>query len=77
MRSQTHTAPGQTTTQPTTTTTTHQHTKQVGDRFVLNMLGASTFEPLMKHFLKRFGAGADRFEASVGALCLMRGGGVS
>lgn len=35
---------------------------QVGDKFVLNILGSGTFEPLMKHFLKRFGAGADRFE---------------
>ncbi|KAI8476040.1 MAG: flavoprotein [Monoraphidium minutum] len=35
---------------------------QVGDRFVLNCLGQSTFEPLMKHFLKRFAAGADRFD---------------
>ena len=36
---------------------------QVGDRFVLNCLGQGGFEPLMKHFLKRFAAGADRFEA--------------
>ncbi|GBF98453.1 hypothetical protein Rsub_11098 [Raphidocelis subcapitata] len=35
---------------------------QVGDRFVLNALGSSSFEPLMKHFLKRFAAGADRFQ---------------
>lgn len=34
----------------------------MGDQFVLNMLGSSTFEPLMKHFLRRFAAGADRFE---------------
>jgi flavin reductase (DIM6/NTAB) family NADH-FMN oxidoreductase RutF len=38
----------------------------VGDRFVLNALGSSTFEPLMRHFLKRFAAGADRFEVGVG-----------
>lgn len=35
---------------------------QVGDKFVLNVLGDSTYEPVMKHFLKRFAAGADRFE---------------
>lgn len=40
---------------------------QVGDRFVLNCLGQGTFEPLMKHFLKRFAAGADRFEVRAAA----------
>lgn len=35
---------------------------QVGDSFVLNCLGEGEAEPLMKHFLKRFAAGADRFE---------------
>jgi len=35
---------------------------QVGDRFVLNVLEEGNFQPLMKHFLKRFGPGADRFE---------------
>jgi flavin reductase (DIM6/NTAB) family NADH-FMN oxidoreductase RutF len=35
---------------------------QVGDKFVLNCLGESNAEPLMKHFLKRFEAGADRFQ---------------
>jgi flavin reductase (DIM6/NTAB) family NADH-FMN oxidoreductase RutF len=35
---------------------------QVGGSFVLNCLGESDAEPTMKHFLKRFGAGADRFE---------------
>ncbi|MDZ8184666.1 MAG: diflavin flavoprotein [Nostoc sp. ChiSLP02] len=35
---------------------------QVGDRFVLNVLEEGSFQPLMKHFLKRFAPGADRFE---------------
>ncbi|MFN6539837.1 MAG: diflavin flavoprotein [Nostoc sp. EkiNYC01] len=35
---------------------------QVGDRFVLNVLEEANFQPLMKHFLKRFAPGADRFE---------------
>lgn len=35
---------------------------QVGDRFVLNILEEGNFQPLMKHFLKRFAPGADRFE---------------
>lgn len=35
---------------------------QVGDRFVLNVLEESNYQPLMKHFLKRFAPGADRFE---------------
>jgi flavin reductase (DIM6/NTAB) family NADH-FMN oxidoreductase RutF len=35
---------------------------QVGGSFVLNCLGESDAEPTMKHFLKRFGAGADRFQ---------------
>lgn len=35
---------------------------QVGDRFVLNVLGENTYGPLMKHFLQRFDAGQDRFE---------------
>ncbi|NJN63175.1 MAG: MBL fold metallo-hydrolase [Coleofasciculaceae cyanobacterium RL_1_1] len=35
---------------------------QVGDRFVLNILAESNYQPLMKHFLKRFPPGADRFE---------------
>lgn len=39
---------------------------QVGDKFVLNVLGESTYEPVMKHFLKRFAAGADRFEVRPG-----------
>lgn len=37
---------------------------QVGDRFVLNVLGEKNYGKLMKHFLQRFDAGADRFEAS-------------
>ncbi len=37
---------------------------QVGDNFVLNVLPETNFEPIMKHFLKRFAAGADRFEVS-------------
>jgi len=34
---------------------------QVGDRFVLNVLEESNYQSLMKHFLKRFPPGADRF----------------
>ncbi|NJR65951.1 MAG: flavin reductase family protein, partial [Leptolyngbyaceae cyanobacterium CRU_2_3] len=34
---------------------------RVGDRFVLNVLEEGNFQPLMKHFLKRFAPGADRF----------------
>jgi flavorubredoxin/flavin reductase (DIM6/NTAB) family NADH-FMN oxidoreductase RutF len=34
----------------------------VGDRFVLNVLEESNYQPLMKHFLKRFPPGANRFE---------------
>jgi flavorubredoxin/flavin reductase (DIM6/NTAB) family NADH-FMN oxidoreductase RutF len=33
----------------------------VGDRFVLNILEESNYQALMKHFLKRFSPGADRF----------------
>ena len=32
-----------------------------GDRFVLNILEEGNYQPLMKHFLKRFPPGADRF----------------
>lgn len=35
---------------------------QVGDNFVLNALGEGEYGPVMKHFLQRFPAGADRFE---------------
>jgi len=35
---------------------------QVGDRFVMNCLPEDGYQPLMKHFLKRFAPGADRFE---------------
>lgn len=35
---------------------------QVGDTFVLNCLEDGNYARLMKHFLKRFPAGADRFE---------------
>jgi len=35
---------------------------QVGDRFVLNCLGEGEYSGIMKHFLQRFPAGADRFE---------------
>lgn len=35
---------------------------QVGDSFVLNCLPEGNFQPTMKHFLKRFPPGADRFE---------------
>ncbi|MDY6806682.1 MAG: diflavin flavoprotein [Cyanobacteriota bacterium] len=34
---------------------------QVGDRFVLNVLRENNYQALMKHFLKRFPPGADRF----------------
>lgn len=34
---------------------------QVGDSFVLNCLGEGEYAGLMKHFLQRFGPGADRF----------------
>ncbi|MEO0409329.1 MAG: flavin reductase family protein, partial [Cyanobacteria bacterium P01_A01_bin.135] len=33
----------------------------VGDRFVLNILEEDNYQPLMKHFLKRFPPGGDRF----------------
>ncbi|HEY9698481.1 MAG TPA: diflavin flavoprotein [Trichocoleus sp.] len=33
----------------------------VGDRFVLNVLEDGNYQTLMKHFLKRFAPGADRF----------------
>lgn len=36
---------------------------QVGDRFVLNVLEEGKYQSLMKHFLKRFAPGADRFES--------------
>ena len=35
---------------------------QVGDRFILNVLEEGKHLPLMKHFLKRFPPGADRFD---------------
>jgi flavorubredoxin/flavin reductase (DIM6/NTAB) family NADH-FMN oxidoreductase RutF len=35
---------------------------QVGDKFVLNMLEEGNYQTLMRHFLKRFAPGADRFE---------------
>ena len=34
---------------------------QVGDRFVLNVLGEDNHQPLLRHFLRRFPPGADRF----------------
>ncbi|UBF27818.1 diflavin flavoprotein [Kovacikia minuta CCNUW1] len=34
----------------------------VGDRFVLNVLQEGNYQTLMRHFLKRFAPGADRFE---------------
>jgi len=34
---------------------------QVGDYFVLNVLEEGNYQGLMKHFLKRFSPGADRF----------------
>ncbi|BAZ38662.1 flavin reductase-like, FMN-binding protein [Calothrix sp. NIES-4101] len=35
---------------------------QVGDKFVLNVLEEDNYQGLMKHFLKRFAPGADRFQ---------------
>lgn len=35
---------------------------QVDDKFVLNVLAENNYQKLMKHFLKRFAPGADRFE---------------
>ena len=35
---------------------------QVGDRFVLNVLEEDNYQHLIRHFLKRFPPGADRFE---------------
>jgi flavorubredoxin/flavin reductase (DIM6/NTAB) family NADH-FMN oxidoreductase RutF len=35
---------------------------QVGDQFVLNILEEGNYQTLMRHFLKRFAPGADRFE---------------
>jgi flavin reductase (DIM6/NTAB) family NADH-FMN oxidoreductase RutF len=34
---------------------------RVGDRFVLNVLEEGNYQALMRHFLKRFAPGADRF----------------
>lgn len=34
---------------------------QVGDRFILNVLEEGNYQGLIKHFLKRFSPGADRF----------------
>ncbi len=34
---------------------------QVGDHFVVNVLKEDNYKPLLKHFLKRFPPGADRF----------------
>jgi flavorubredoxin/flavin reductase (DIM6/NTAB) family NADH-FMN oxidoreductase RutF len=35
---------------------------QIGDRFVLNVLEEGNYQHLIRHFLKRFPPGADRFE---------------
>ena len=35
---------------------------QIGDRFVLNVLEEDNYQELIRHFLKRFPPGADRFE---------------
>jgi len=35
---------------------------QVGDAFCINCLPEGRYQPIMKHFLKRFGPGQDRFE---------------
>jgi flavin reductase (DIM6/NTAB) family NADH-FMN oxidoreductase RutF len=34
---------------------------QVGDKFILNILEEGNYQLLMRHFLKRFAPGADRF----------------
>lgn len=34
---------------------------QIGDRFVINVLEEDNYQPLFRHFLKRFPPGADRF----------------
>ncbi len=34
---------------------------QVGDRFVINILREDNFQSLLRHFLRRFSPGADRF----------------
>jgi flavorubredoxin/flavin reductase (DIM6/NTAB) family NADH-FMN oxidoreductase RutF len=36
---------------------------QIGDQFVLNVLEEGNYQHLIKHFLKRFPPGADRFES--------------
>ncbi|MFW6357938.1 MAG: diflavin flavoprotein [Chroococcales cyanobacterium] len=36
---------------------------QIGDRFVLNVLEEGNYQHLIRHFLKRFSPGADRFES--------------
>ena len=46
---------------------------QVGDAFVLNCLPEEGFEPIMKHFLKRFAPGADRFQGVNWAPAAMSG----
>jgi flavorubredoxin/flavin reductase (DIM6/NTAB) family NADH-FMN oxidoreductase RutF len=45
---------------------------QLGDRFVLNVLGEDNYQSLMKHFLKRFPPGADRF-AGIKTYCASNG----
>ncbi|MEL6912064.1 MAG: diflavin flavoprotein [Cyanobacteria bacterium J06598_4] len=35
---------------------------QIGDRFVLNVLEEDNYQDLIRHFLKRFSPGADRFQ---------------
>ena len=35
---------------------------QVGDSFCINCLPEGRYQPIMKHFLKRFKPGQDRFE---------------
>ncbi len=47
---------------------------QVGDSFVLNCLEESNYQTTMKHFLKRFPPGADRFE---GIRYVVFGGGIA
>ncbi len=47
---------------------------QVGDRFVLNVLREDNHQPLLRHFLRRFPPGADRF-AGINTLDSVAAGG--
>ncbi|TWB89282.1 flavorubredoxin [Synechococcus sp. Ace-Pa] len=47
---------------------------QVGDRFVLNVLQEGQYQDLLRHFLRRFPPGADRFEGVATLEGAARGG---